>query len=151
MSDYLKLAEECNADFVIRTTTGITTIYDISFEQDPYARIDCIISSGFTSYACELKKRKWSHLKTWNNQPGFVFEEIKFLALNAHKAPNKLYIILFLDATVVFNIGEMDLKFHDESLSSTHERSKKKKKSVTYLTLDRASHIILNKGLATTM
>jgi hypothetical protein len=141
LNAFEEFEKTCREDFVMRTTTGVTTIYDIQFEQDPYSRVDCTFQSGFTEYVSELKIRSYEHSKTWNNQPGFVFEYIKWSALKDHKVHNKLFIIIFNDCVCIWNIGEMNLKWKDEWLSSTHNRSSKKLKKVCYLELKDCSHI----------
>jgi hypothetical protein len=138
------LENSCRQEFFNLTQTAITTIYDVVFEQNKWSRTDCIFNSGFTEYVAELKQRKYSHLKTWGHQVGFVYEFIKHQALMQSKVLNKLFIIIFLDAVVIWNVGEMNLEWKDELLSATHQSKENKKiKKVTYLQLSQASHIYL--------
>ena len=130
--------------------THLTGITAINFIEDPFSSIDCYIVSGRSYCTCEIKTRDYKHNHFFSNK-GWVLEKTKYDAMMKGADPSgetgerALYINIFNDALVVYDLTEMPLVFRSEWLREEHTSTKKVKKQVCYLPIKYASHIYLNK------
>jgi hypothetical protein len=117
-------------------------ILNLTFSEGEYDRYDGTMLSGYSLVSIEIKKRKHSYNTMWQGQPeGFILEKTKYDGLKSVDCDEQMFITIFDDGIVIWNLTHMKPEWITRKYASNHTRQMKMNKEVTYLTLEQASHI----------
>ena len=118
-------------------------IWNLEFSENKYEHIDGYFWSGYSKMSFELKRRKHSSETIWYGTPlGFIMEKIKYDALMESDSDQKLFVIIFDDRTIIWDVTYMKPEWIVKKYACNHSRLTHRDKEVTYLTLENATHII---------